>query len=326
MSVDEQRLTGALRRHLDPSATAGDVRRLTGGASNETWAFDLIGPDGTREALILRVDRRGSWLGPTTEARLLQAADRWAVPVPRVRFVLDAEDDLGAGYVMSRIEGQTIPRRILRDERFAAARQRMAGQAGRIAARIHAVGLDEVPDLPGFEGHDHPAAAQIAQQRELLDGYGQPHPVFELALRWLEERLPPFQGATLVHGDFRNGNLVVGEEGIRAVLDWELAHVGDPVEDLGWLCVPSWRFRQMDRPVGGFGHYEDLLAGYAEVSGREIDPAAVRFWEVLGTVRWGVICIVQAFTHLQGVQRSVELAAIGRRVCEMEHHLLEMID
>jgi aminoglycoside phosphotransferase (APT) family kinase protein len=326
VSVDEQALTGAVQRHLDPSMTAAGLRRLTGGASNETWSFELVGPDGSRQPLILRIDRRGDWLGPTTEARLLRAADAARVPVPQVRFVLDEQDGLGAGYVMSHVEGETIPRRILRDERFAEARPQMARQAGRIAARLHAIPLDELPELPGFADHDHPATAQIAQQRELLDTYGEPHPVFELALRWLEQRVPDVAGATLVHGDFRNGNFVVGEDGIRAVLDWELAHIGDPVEDLGWLCVPSWRFRQLDHPVGGFGHYEDLLAGYAEVSGREVNRESIRFWEVLGTVRWGVICIVQAFTHLHGLHRSVELAAIGRRVAEMEHHLLEMID
>ena len=326
MSVDQDTLTAAVQRHLEASVEAANLRRLTGGASNETWAFDLVGPDGTHQPLILRIDRRGNWESPATEARLLRAADAAHVPVPTVRFVLDEQDGLGAGYVMSHVDGETIPRRILREERFASARPLMARQAGRIAARLHAIPLEELPELPAFPGHAHPATAQIEQQRELLDSYGEPHPAFELALRWLEERVPAFQSATLVHGDFRNGNFVVGEDGIRAVLDWELAHIGDPVEDLGWLCVPSWRFRQLDHPVGGFGHYGDLLEGYAEVSGREVDRESIRFWEVLGTVKWGVICIVQAFTHLHGLHRSVELAAIGRRVAEMEHHLLEMID
>ena len=326
MTVDEAALTAAVRHHLGADADVTGLRRLTGGASNETWSFDLVAAEGHVDPLILRVDRRGHWLGPAAEARLLEAAARQGVPVPRVRFVLAEEDGIGAGYVMTRIEGETIPRRILRDEALADARAAMARQAGEIAARIHAVPLDEVLPLPGADAHGHPAAVEIAQQRELLDAYGEPHPVLELALRWLEERLPPATEVTLVHGDFRTGNLVVGHDGIRAVLDWELAHVGDPVEDLGWLCVPSWRFRQLDRPVGGFGHYEDLLAGYEAVSGRRVALESVRFWEVLGTVRWAVICIVQAFTHLHGVHRSVELAAIGRRVAEMEHHLLEMID
>lgn len=241
------------------------------------------------------------------------------MPVPRVVLAVDG------GYVMERVEGETIPRKILRDPEFAKARPRMARQAGEIAARIHALPLDDLPDLPGFDGFDHPAVAQIDQYRGLLDALGEPHPVFELGLRWLEDHLPPFKGTALVHGDFRNGNFVVGPDGIRAVLDWELAHLGDPIEDLGWLCMRSWRFREVDKPVGGFGGYDDLFAGYEAAGGVPVDRAVVRYWEVFGTLKWGEMCIVQAFTHLNGLHRSVELAAIGRRVCEMEWHLLDVL-
>jgi len=158
----------------------------------------------------------------------------------------------------------------------------------------------------------------------MLDGFAQPHPTFELALRWLDDHRPPTTGAAVVHGDFRNGNLIVGPDGLRAVLDWELAHVGDPMEDLGWLCVKAWRFG-VDRPVGGFGERADLYGAYGRASGRVVDPDVVRWWEVLGTLKWGVMCIAQAFTHLSGTVRSVELATIGRRVCENEWDLLELI-
>lgn len=226
---------------------------------------------------------------------------------------------------MERVEGETIPRKILRDPEFAGARSLMARQAGEIAARIHALPLASLPEVPRPPEGESPARHQIDQYRGLLDAFGEPHPVFELGLRWLEEHEPPRGEVTLVHGDFRNGNFVVGPEGIRAVLDWELAHLGDPMEDLGWLCTRSWRFREA-RPVGGFGDYRDLYAGYESVSGRPVDPEAVRYWEVFGTLKWGEMCVVQAFTHLNGLHRSVELAAIGRRVCEMEWHLLDMID
>jgi aminoglycoside phosphotransferase (APT) family kinase protein len=135
---------------------------------------------------------------------------------------------------------------------------------------------------------------------------------------------PSEEVRAVVHGDFRVGNLIVGPEGLRAVLDWELAHVGDPGEDLGWLCVRSWRFGGEGR-VGGVGDLGDLLDGYAAAGGRPVDEAAVRYWEVFGNVRWAVICLVQAFSHLHGFRRSVELAAVGRRVCEVEHDLLELL-
>jgi aminoglycoside phosphotransferase (APT) family kinase protein len=245
-------------------------------------------------------------------------------PVRAGRFLLEPDDGLGHGFVMDRIDGETIPRKILRDGEFAPIRPQLAAQCGAIAARIHAV--DHAP-LPSDVGHQ-PAEAQIAQYRGLLDGFGEPHPALELALRWLEDEMPAAVSEApirLVHGDFRNGNFIVGPEGIRAVLDWELAHLGDPVEDLGWLCVRSWRFGHEDRRVGGFGDVPDLLDAYAAAGGATVDPAHLRYWEVFGTLKWGVICEMQSFTHLHGLVRSVELAALGRRVAETEWDLLELI-
>ena len=161
----------------------------------------------------------------------------------------------------------------------------------------------------------------------LLDTFGEPHPAFELALRWLDARVPaPASAPRFVHGDFRNGNFIVGPDGIRAVLDWELAHLGDPIEDLGWLCVKSWRFGANDKLVGGFGDVPDLLGAYEQAGGGAVDEATLRFWVVLGTVKWGVICVGQAFAHLTGAIRSVELATLGRRVAEMEWDVLDLLD
>jgi hypothetical protein len=228
---------------------------------------------------------------------------------------------LGSGFVMDRVEGETIPRKILRDEQYATARPHLAVQCGEIAARIHAVDVGGLPKL----ATQH-ALEQITQYRALIDGFGEPLPAFELGLRWLEDRAPPPPaGPALVHGDFRNGNFIVGPEGIRSVLDWELAHLGDPVEDLGWLCVKAWRFGHVDRPAGGFGSVDELLAGYVAGGGAPVDPEHLRFWQTLGTLKWGVICLVQAFTHLNGIVRSVELATLGRRVAENEWDLLELL-
>jgi aminoglycoside phosphotransferase (APT) family kinase protein len=245
------------------------------------------------------------------ETALLRAASEAGVPVPGIV----AEDD--EYLVVERIEGETIPRKILRDDEYASARPKLAAHCAEALAGIHSIPVDSVPGL-------NTETDPLATWRAMLDGFGQPHPTFELALRWLDERRPPPTGATVVHGDFRNGNLIVGPDGLRAVLDWELAHVGDPMEDLGWLCVKAWRFG-VDRPVGGFGEYADLFAAYEDASGRAVDPDVVRWWEVLGTLKWGIMCIAQAFTHLSGTVRSVELATIGRRVCENEWDLLELI-
>jgi aminoglycoside phosphotransferase (APT) family kinase protein len=323
-TVEVGALASAVQRHLGAPVTIGGVRRLSGGASRETWSFDATTEDGVRHALVLRRDP-GGYAGQSDrsiEFALLEAARAGGVAVPRLGFLLEPDDALGSGFAMERVDGETIPRRILRDDEFAAARLRLAGQCGEQAARIHALDTSRLPPLP-VQG----ARQQIDQYRAYLDGFGEPHPAFELGLRWLADHAPADPPApVLVHGDFRNGNLVVGPDGVRAVLDWELAHLGDPVEDLGWLCVKSWRFGVTDQRVGGFGAVEDLLAAYRAAGGREVDPAELRYWEAMGTLKWGVICEIQAFTHLQGAVRSVELATLGRRVAEMEWDLLELIE
>jgi Ser/Thr protein kinase RdoA (MazF antagonist) len=214
------------------------------------------------------------------------------------------------------VEGETIPQRILRGEEFAAARRRAVDQAATALARIHSIPIDAVPELQQSD--------QLAVYKDLYEGLEQPHPAFEVALRWLETSKPPTTRTTVVHGDFRNGNFILGRDGLRAVIDWELAHIGDPIEDLGWLCVKSWRFGQPG-PVGGFGSYDELFEAYERESKTEIDRESARWWEILGTLKWGVICILQAHKHLSGAERSVELAAIGRRVCEVEHDLLLLL-
>jgi aminoglycoside phosphotransferase (APT) family kinase protein len=223
---------------------------------------------------------------------------------------------------MDHVDGETIPRRILRDPALAPVRRVMAAQCGEILARIHAIDHTGLPALQAPERD--PAPLAVEQYRALLDAFGEPHPAFELGLRWLEHEMPRPAQTTLVHGDFRNGNFIVDADGIRAVLDWELAHVGDPWEDLGWLCVRAWRFKG-EGEVGGFGSRADLFAAYERASGAPVDAAAVRWWEALGTIKWGVICVAQAFTHLLGQVHSVELAAIGRRACECEYDLLQLM-
>src|SRR4029077_3233165 len=166
---------------------------------------------------------------------------------------------------------------------------------------------------------------QIERFREVLDALGEPHPAFELGFRWLEQNRPSARTAAVVHGDFRNGNLIVGPEGLRAVLDWELAHLGDPAEDLGWLCVKAWRFGGPGE-VAGVGTVDEPLDACADSGGERVAPDRLRWWEVMGTLRWGIICITQAATHLSGGVRSVELAPIGRRTCQVEWDLLGLLE
>ncbi len=323
--VESAPLAVACARHLGREVEIHGLRRLSGGASRETWSFDAVDGDGTAAALILRRDP-GSSSGGTdrgTEYELLRAAHAHGVTVPAVRFLLDEADNLGSGFVMTRIDGETIPRKILRDPEYSRARGVMTRECAAAAAAIHAIPTAELPHLARQD-----APTLVDQFRGVIDMFGEPHPTFELALAWLAERAVALHDSEyrLVHGDLRNGNFVVGPEGLRAVLDWELAHLGDPIEDLGWFCVKSWRFGNTDLRAGGFGTAEELVAAYAGAGGGTVDEEALRFWEVFGTLKWGVICQMQTFSHLNGLVRSVELAALGRRVAENEWDLLALLD
>ena len=326
-------LSGVLEDRLGAGVEICGVTRLSGGASRQTWSFDATGPDGMVERLVLRQDHPGAPpSGLELEAALLEAAQRNGVPVPDVvatatiasfaRFDVgsdggeDADNPGVSSIVMSFVEGETIPKKVLHDVHLAGARQVLASQCGTALAAIHRISPAEVPGLP--------AGDPLEQLHTQLESLGEPHPALELGLRWLGVHRPPIQARTVVHGDFRNGNLIVGPGGMRAVIDWELAHVSEPLEDLGWLCAKAWRFGSK-LPVGGFGTVDQLVDSYESAGGVPVDRAALGWWEMFGTLRWGVICIVQAMTHLSGTVRSVELAAIGRRVCEVEWDILAML-
>jgi aminoglycoside phosphotransferase (APT) family kinase protein len=309
-----------------PGATGvANAASLSGGASQETWSFDIMHPDGNIGA-ILRRSPQGYGAAPSraaglgAEAVLMQLAHNAAVPSPRVLHVLQERDGLGTGFIMQRVEGETIPRKILRDEQFAQARPKLARQLGKVLAGIHGLDLTKLPELRRMT-----AAREIAELERDYRSFDWPRPVFALALRWLRDHDPgPSAEVTLVHGDFRHGNLIIGADGVRAVLDWELAHTGDPMEDLGWICVNSWRFGEIDKPVGGFGSREELFAGY-EAAGRRVDPDRVMFWEVMGTLRWGVMCCGMMQRFRIGPDHSMERAMIGRRASETEIDLLRLL-
>jgi aminoglycoside phosphotransferase (APT) family kinase protein len=283
---------------------------LAGGASKEAWAVDAGG-----EQLLVRRAAVGvihkHTLSLADEFAVLEAAYEAGVKAPRpVRYIADL--DGREAFVMERLEGETIGRRIVRMDPVP---PRLPAQMAEELAKIHAIPRGRLPFLE---------EARLERMIEELDEVGEARPAIELGLWWLREHRPPPREPVVVHGDYRIGNLVVGPDGLRAVLDWELAHLGDPLEDLGWLCVRAWRFGAEPR-VGGFGPVDDLVAAYEAASGTTVDREALAWWEVLGTLKWGIICAVQASTHLTGVVRSVELAAIGRRVCEVEHDLLLLL-
>jgi aminoglycoside phosphotransferase (APT) family kinase protein len=313
-----ERLAARLTELWSGPVAVDRLQRLSGGTSRTTWSFDAIRSGGDPFGLILRADtgRTGFSCSLELEASVFRAAAKAGVPVPAV---LDGGDDggpLGCPYLlMERLDGETIPRRLLREERFAAARAGLAAQLGGILARLHSIPADE---LPGIEV----AEAPLDHLRLHFGPEGGVFPPgLEVGMRWLAEHPPEPGPPGVVHGDFRLGNLVLASDGLRGVLDWELVHIGDPQEDFGWLCAKVWRFGGPGE-VAGVGHREELLDGYAAVSGWRPTAEQLDWWELFATVRWGAICAMQARRHLSGEEPSVELAAIGRRACEQEFDVL----
>lgn len=311
-------------RVFGESSSLETVKRLSGGASQETWA--LSGPG---QSVILRrapgggtAELSSNGIGLAAEAKLIQAADLAGVPVPKVLHVLDEADGLGSGFLMSRVEGETIARPILRDDTFANARDLLPAQCGDALAGIHAIPVEGLPPELGVSD----GLAQITQYEDIYRGFDAPRPVFELALQWLKANAPTPRDTVLIHGDFRLGNLMVDKDGLVAVLDWELAHCGDPREDIAWLCVNSWRFGQTHNRVGGFGDLAPLLDAYNAKAAHEITAREIDWWEMLGSLKWGVMCMIMYEAFRSGADASVERAAIGRRVSETEIDLINLLE
>jgi len=319
-------------RVLAPRLCAGatDVEgltRLTGGASQETWRFELTGP-GVGATQILRrraggdASQGSASIDLPTEAALMRLAARQGVKVPPVRHVCAPGDGLGEAVIVGFVPGETLGRRIVDGAAFAGVRPLLAAQAGDALARIHAADLAAAPALPRMGAVETLDWYETAFHRS-----GACRPVLELAFRVLRRDMPPPVAPSLVHGDFRTGNLMIDPAaGLVAVLDWELAHIGDPAEDIGWLCVNSWRFGAVKKRAGGFGGLEAVLAAYAAAGGTPPSEARVCYWQMLGSLKWAVMCLTMYEIFRSGADPSLERAAIGRRVSECEADLLALME
>lgn len=312
------RIGAVLGDRMEARVEVDSLSELAGGASRRTWGVGLL-VDGAAVDVVAQVTgtQAADLLSMTAQAAVIGRARAAGVSAPEVLHADDGVDGEPPLLIMRRALGEAVPTKVLRSEGLAEARSRLAADCGATLAKLHSIAEPGVPGLV--------ERGSIEDARDRLDDLEDTRPAFELALAWLGQHRPsPPPRPCLVHGDFRLGNLVVDVGGLVAVLDWELAHLGEPGEDLGFLCVRSWRFGGSS-PVGGFGSYEALLESYNQASGTDIDLGTLRWWEVLGTLRWGVICLAQRRKHLDRSERSIELAAIGRRVSEVEHDLMVLL-
>jgi len=293
---------------------------LTGGASADINRIIL---ESDRELIVRRTlskEESVMAIPKTLEAKIQKIVKANDAPVPEILMEFSEGAEIGEGYVMEAIAGETIPRKILRDDGFKKARKKLPYEIGKSLAKIHQTKLDQLQDL------EQTSFLDTLQKLNLVYlSFQQPQPVFDLAFKWLEAQNLEDYGEVLVHGDFRFGNFIISEENLESIIDWELAHIGNPMEDLGWLCVRSWRFGNVTKRVGGLGNIEELIAGYEANSEIKIDETQLDIWQLYGSLRWGVICMMQTFAHLNGFISSVEKAAIGRRVSETEFDLMNMI-
>jgi len=303
------------------------LTRLSGGANNETWRFTWY-----ETPLILRrrpfnaesvegLDGDILGLSLVDEAAIIQLAAQTAVPVPHIYTVLEASHPLGEAFIMAFIPGESIPQQWLNAAEFDAARNGLAYACGEALAQTHTVDCSQLPNTikPSTLAH------RFNGIQRRLQIFGDVSPAMQFGLNWLIDHAPNDAQCVLLHGDFRTGNLLVNEQGLAGILDWELAHQGPPAEDLGYLCAHVWRFGNIEKPVGGFGEYADLLAGYRSIAGWAPDLESLRYWEIFAALNWGLVCQTMGALWHSG-SGDIERAAIARRRSEAELDLIYLID
>lgn len=315
------RLDAVLQRRLSGFDRLVSAERLSGGASQETYRLVAI-MDGVEQTLALRraaggeVGAAEGRPGLAIEAKLMTVARAAGVPEPEVHLILEPDDGLGDGFAMEWLEGHTLGARIVRSPDLDEIRPKLAFQCGEILARIHQID----PVATGLAPHLETMTTEqfVNQMWTQYQEMDTPAPMIDFTARWLLDHCPDEVEHRLVHNDFRNGNLMITADGVTGVLDWEVCHLGDPMRDLGWICTNSWRFGRRDLPVGGFGHYDDLFAGYESVTGVEVNRDHVKYWEVFGSFWWAIGCLRMAEHWRNGPDPTVERPGISRRSSECQ--------
>jgi aminoglycoside phosphotransferase (APT) family kinase protein len=308
-------LTTVMARLTGATAAVEHLTRLTGGANMESSSFDYDGAGYVLRRAPSPEMMAGRPFGHDVEAAIIRAAVDGGVKAPIIIGELDPGDGIGTGYVMKRVEADVNPAAILADPPAP-----LITDIARELARIHAL------PTAGLAVPVMDTAAALADLKARFIGYGGDRPILALAIKWLEDHLPTPAPPVLIHGDFRMGNLMVNRDGLAAVLDWEIAHLGDAHEDLAYGCMTVWRFGHIDRPAFGCSDLNTYFAAYEAESGMTVDRARFRFWLVYRTLWWALGCMQMADIWRTGADRTLERAVIGRRTSENELDLLMLLE
>jgi aminoglycoside phosphotransferase (APT) family kinase protein len=316
---------------------------LSGGACQDNIAF-VATKKSEKEtesiSVVLRTDKSASLLSSLPKFSEFEVATeiyKTGAKIPKPILYEKDTSILGSPfYLMERIQGNANSRFLIKDPSLNLYRKNgLAKDLAMNLTKIHSI-LPRDPNL-GFSketfellGKTNPREyleSSIESLRTTIQGISEPHPAIEIALNWLEKNYESFlcDELVLVHGDFRTGNFMVSSDGLHGILDFEFAHWGDPSEDIAWLCLRDWRFGKIQKEVGGFADRKEFYDHYQVYSGRTVEPDRIRFWEIVGNLRWAIGSIQQAERHLSGKDTGIELAAIGRRTSEMEFEMIRLL-
>ncbi len=324
-------LTRFLSEQWDDAVTVQSLQLSSAGARRLNVLFDAVRGDVHQSLVLTAIPNANIMIQPIVdEAETIRCAHRAGLDVPDVLFVSENTDYVGGPFFIStRMDGETVPRKVLRLVAAQGHGAAIAERLGQNFARLHAINAAHMPTHIQWRESVGPAEFSLLALEEQIKLQLQPAPVFNLAMRWLEDHLPSVGVGKalpicLIHADMRSGNLVISEDGLVAILDWEGSRAGDPMTDLAWPCLRTWRFGADAQEVGGFAERSALIRGY-EAAGGTFDAQRFHWWKVCSTLRWGLGLAGQARTHLDGSMPNIVMAASGRRVAELEYDLLGLI-
>lgn len=320
-----QALQAYLSGQTGEDVTLSDPKPLAGGASRDTWLLTVHTPTRT-ERLVLRRDLPTQMfddaLTREQEFMVMRTAYEHGIKVARVRYLCTDPSILGGQFfLMDYVGGISIGVKVVHAPELAQARAQLPAQLAEQLARIHTMPTQDLPFLAHTD-----APQTITQMYSILDALKVKSPTWEWCLRWAQNHLPQATPACYIHGDYRIGNVLVDDGGLSAVIDWEFGHLGDRNEELAYICMRDWRFGNGNLHFAGISDRETFLQAYEAHSGLVVHRPSVDWWEIMGNIRWGIICMSQANRHLSGAEASVELASLGRRSAEMQLEALRLIE